>query len=302
MDLTDPGSVRAAISDLEDVTHLFYCARFPHRAAEPEPIDENLLMLCTLVEALEPTAVNLEHVHLVQGSKYYGSELGPYKTPAKECDPRVPIPNWYYAQEDWLVERARGKRWSWSASRPHGVCDHALEISRSMARVIAVYAAILKACGMPLYFPGTQASFSAMYQCTDATLLAEAMAWIATEPRCRNEPFNVTNGDNIRWVDLWPRFADFFGMAPGPVRTISLAREMQDKAPVWQQVVARHGLVPTPYAQTALWPYGDFIFNAGYDIISDTLKLRRAGFWNRVDTETMFIRLFEHLRRQRIIP
>lgn len=31
-----------------------------------------------------------EHlVHLVQGSKYYGSELGPHKTPAKESDPRI---------------------------------------------------------------------------------------------------------------------------------------------------------------------------------------------------------------------
>ena len=298
-DLTDAHEARAAASNLREITHVFYCARYPHHAGQPEPIDANLAMLSNLVEALEPLAPELEHVHLVQGSKYYGSELGPYKTPAKESDPRVPVANWYYAQEDWIIARARGKRWSWSASRPHGVCDHALDITRSIARVIGVYAAILKESGAPLYFPGTEANFHALYQCTDATLLAKAMAWIATEPQCANEPFNVTNGDNIRWVNLWPRFADFFGMEPGPVRSIRLEHAMADKAALWERIVAKHGLVRTPYAQTALWPYGDFVFGSGYDIISDTLKLRRAGFWELVDTGEMFLGLFEHLRRSR---
>jgi nucleoside-diphosphate-sugar epimerase len=302
LDLTDAAACRALSARLGAVTHVFYCARHPHSHAAPEPIEANLTMLRHLIEALEPVAHRLQHVHLVQGSKYYGSELGPYKTPAKESDPRVRGDNWYYAQEDWLVARAQGKRWSWSASRPHGVCDHALEIARSMARVIAVYAAILKECGSPLDFPGTQANFAALYQCTDATLLAQAMAWIATEPQCANEAFNVTNGELIRWQNLWPRFAAFFGMAPGPVRTIKLADSMADKAPVWERIVAKYHLAPTPYAQTALWSYGDFIFNSGYDIISDTLKLRRAGFWETVDTESMFLRLFAHLRANRIIP
>ena len=302
VDLTNVAEVRALAARLKEVTHLFYCARFPHRAAEPEPVAENLAMLRNLVAALEPVARGLEHVHLVQGSKYYGSELGPYKTPAKESDPRVPVANWYYSQEDWIIERARSRRWSWSASRPHGVCDHALEIARSIARVIAVYAALLKESGAPLYFPGSEANFRALYQCTDATLLARAMTWIATQPQCANEPFNVTNGDNIRWSNLWPRFAEFFGMTAGPVRAIRMACEMQDKAPLWERIVTKYDLVPTPYAQTALWSYGDFVFNSGYDIISDTLKLRRTGFCELVDTEAMFMRLFEHLRRNRIIP
>ena len=99
-----------------------------------------------------------------------------------------------------------------------------------------------------------------------------------------------------------PGFARFFGMEPGPVRRVRLAQAMADKAPVWERIVARHGLVPTPYEQTALWPYGDFVFNAGYDIMSDTSKLRRFGFWETVDTGEMFLRLFEHLRSSRIVP
>lgn len=285
-----------------NVTHIFHCARYAHSTSATEPIEPNVAMLRNLVEAAERHAADLRHIHLVQGSKYYGSELGPYKTPAKESDPRILVSNWYYAQEDWLFAHARGKPWRWSASRPHGVCDFDLGIARSMARVIGVYAAICKALDMPLCFPGSEANHRALYQCTDASLLARAMAWMATEPACGNEAFNVTNGDYIRWMNLWPRFARYFGMEPGPVRSVRLAQAMADKAPVWEAIVARFGLVATPYAQTALWSYGDFIFNSGYDIMSDTSKLRRYGFRESVDTETMFVRLFEHFRRQRILP
>ncbi len=302
LDLTDAAAVRAAARGFCAVTHVFHCARFAHSTGTAEPIGPNLDMLRHLVEAAERYAAGLVHVHIVQGSKYYGSELGPYQTPAKESDPRVLVDNWYYAQEDWLVERARGKRWGFSASRPHGVCDGDLGIVRSQARVIAVYAAVCKELTMPLCFPGSQAAYRAMYQCTDARLLAQAMTWMATEPKCAGEAFNVTNGDYIRWTNLWERFARYFGMEPGPVRSVRLSQAMADKAPVWARVVARHGLVPTPYEQTALWPYGDFVFNAGYDIMSDTSKLRRFGFWETLDTGEMFLRLFDHLRRSRIVP
>ncbi len=302
LDLTDASAVRAAAPGFSPVTHVFHCARYSHATTAAEPIEANLAMLQNLVDATERFSNALEHVHLVQGSKYYGSELGPYKTPAKETDPRVLASNWYYAQEDWLLERARGKRWRRSASRPHGVCDVDLGIVRSMARVLAAYAAISKALGMPLCFPGSDASYRALYQCTDATLLAQAIAWMATEPKCAGEAFNVTNGDYIRWINLWPRFAQYFGMACGPVRTVNLAQAMADKASVWERIVAQHGLVPMPFERTALWPYGDFIFNAGYDIMSDTSKLRRFGFYETVDTGEMFLRLFDHFRRNRIVP
>jgi nucleoside-diphosphate-sugar epimerase len=302
LDLTDATAVRAAARRFASATHIFHCARYAHSTGAAEPIEPNVEMLRNLVEATERHGAALAHVHLVQGSKYYGSELGPYRTPAKESDPRVLVWNWYYAQEDWLTERARGKRWGFSFSRPHGVCDPDLDIVRSMARVIAVYAAICKELAVPLCFPGSAASYCALYQCTDASLLAQAMVWMATEPECAGEAFNVTNGDYIRWINLWPRFARHFGMEPGPVRSVRLAQAMADKGPVWERIVARHDLLPTPYERSALWSYGDFIFNAGYDLMSDTSKLRRFGFWHTVDTAEMFLRLFEHFRRNRLVP
>ena len=136
---------------------------------------------------------------------------------------RVSDDHWYYAQEDLVLARSRGRRWNWSASRPHGVCDREPGIARSMAMMIGVYAAISKELGEPLCFPGTAASFHALYQSVDATLFAKAIAWITTTPACANQAFNVTNGDFIRWVNWWPALAEFFGMPAGPVKTQRLA-------------------------------------------------------------------------------
>ena len=42
-----------------------------------------------LVTAIEQASRSLRRVVLVTGTKYYGSHLGPFKTPARESDPRV---------------------------------------------------------------------------------------------------------------------------------------------------------------------------------------------------------------------
>jgi len=89
VDLTDAAACRAALAPLTRVTHMLYCARAPHAAAVKEPIEANLAMLRNLLDAVEAVAPGLAHVHFVQGSKVYGSDLGPYKTPAQESDPRV---------------------------------------------------------------------------------------------------------------------------------------------------------------------------------------------------------------------
>ena len=249
----------AARSSANSVTSrtCFICGRAAPTAAGKEPIDLNLAMLRNLLDALEPAAPGLQHVHLLQGSKFYGSDLGPYKTPARESDPRVAENNWYYAQQDFIIERSRGKAWRWSSSRPHAICDGEPAIARSLPKVIAVYAAIAKELGEPLTFPGTTANFHALYQCVDATLLAQAIAWIVTTPACADQAFNVTNGDFIRWENLWPRFAEYFSMPVGPVKTVKLQHSMADKAR-YGSASSRGMRCPRAVAETALWSYGDF--------------------------------------------
>ncbi len=99
---------------------------------------------------------------------------------------RQPKDSLHYAQEDLVVERSRGRLWSWSASRPDGVCDRESGFARSMPMMIGVCAAISNELGKPLCLPGTAASFQALNHSVDATLLTTVIAWITTMPACAN--------------------------------------------------------------------------------------------------------------------
>ncbi len=301
VDLTDRAACRAGLWADNDLTHLFYAA-YLDRTDLAELASVNTLMLENVLDAVEDAAHGLRHVNLVEGTKWYGSHLGPFRTPARESDPRHLPPNMYYDQQDLIEARQRGKRWTWSAVRPHAVCGFSLGSPMNLALVLAVYACICRELGVPLAFPGKPAAYRALYQCTDSGLLARAIEWMATQPQCANQAFNVTNGDLIRWENLFPRFARFFDMDLAPARQIALARFMADKGGVWQRMVKRHGLVPHPFEQLAAWPFGDFVFGSDYDIVSDTGKVRRAGFVECVDTEQMFLDLFARLRDARVTP
>ena len=50
------------------------------------------------------------------------------------------------------------------------------------------------------------------------------------------------------------------------------------------------------------WRYGDIVFAQGHDIVSDMGTTWRTGFREVVDTEAMFLRVFESYRRSRVIP
>lgn len=301
VDLLDRADAEAKLSGLADATHIFYAA-FQARPTWAEHNAPNLAMLVNSVEPIERASPGLRHVHLVEGNKWYGSHLGPFKTPAKEDDPPHMLPNFYYDQEMWLRQHQQGKRWSWSALRPHTVCGFALGNPMNITTVIAVYAAISKELGLPLRYPGKPGAFRAVYQCTDSEVLAKAMVFCATEAKAANNVFNVTNGDYFRWEHLWPRFAEVFGMPFAGVQTISLSEFMADKAPLWDAIVKKHGLQPIPYGEVAAWPFGDYVFGTDWDVMTSTLKIRQAGFHEYVDSEEMFLRLFAQFRRMKVIP
>lgn len=301
VDLLNRDETRAQLSGLRDATHIFYCA-FQARPTWAEHGAPNLAMLANAVEAIEAVAPRLEHVQLIEGTKWYGSHLGPFKTPAREDDPPHMLPNFYYDQEMWLRACQEGKRWSWSALRPQTVCGFALGNPMNIATVIATYAAISKELGLPLRFPGKPGAFRAIYQVTDADLLARAMMFCATEEQAANDVYNVTNGDFFRWQHLWPKFAAFYDMPLGDVQTIPLVEFMADKEPVWRRIVEKHGLRPTPYRDIAAWPFADYVFGCDWDVMTDTLKIRAAGFHEHMRSDAMFLRLFSRFRELRALP
>jgi nucleoside-diphosphate-sugar epimerase len=301
VDLQNPDSVRSALGAVDGVTHVVFGA-YIERATAAEKSAANLEILRNLLDVVEPANPGLRHVAFYQGGKAYGADLGPFKTPAREDDPRLMPPNFYYDQEDFLRDRQQGKNWHFTALRPEAVCGFALGNPMNLTMVIAVYAAISKELGLPLRFPGTEAAYRALYQVTSAKILAEATDWAGQAPEARNEIFNITNGDYFRWEHMWPRIAEAFAMPIAPPVPIPLTTYMADKGPLWDAMARRYGLQPIPYAKLVSWPFGDFIFNSGFDNISSTIKARQAGFHACIDTEDMFRSFFSHLREERVIP
>jgi nucleoside-diphosphate-sugar epimerase len=301
VELLDAAESRARLRELTDATHVFFCAYAPG-ATVAEEVAPNLAMVVNLVEALERAAPRLAHVQLIQGTKWYGNHLGPFRTPARESDPRHMPPNFYYDQQDWLAARQRGRRWSWSALRPHCICGFSVGSPMNHLMALSLYASISRELGLPLRFPGHPQAFSAMYQFTDARLLARAMEWAATTSACENQAFNMTNGEPERWQNVWPELAACFGMEAGPVQQINLARMMGDKEPLWARMREVSGLQPYTLEQLVNWSYADWAYSSAYDQVSSLAKARRAG-WNEVlDPAVMFAELVGGLVEQRVIP
>ena len=300
VDLLDRDDCAAKLADLGATTHVLYAAL--QGALEADNVAPNIAMLVNLVDTIEPVAKGLELVSLMQGGKVYGCHLGPYKTPAKETDPRHMPPDFYYDQEDFLKQRGAAGGWSYSLIRPDVVCGFAAGNAMNLTTVIAVYAAISRELGLPLRFPGSEAAYARLFEVTDAGLLAQAAVWAASAPEGRNEVFNITNGDFFRWCHIWPKIAGMFAMEVAPPQPISLVETMADKGPVWDAIVARHGLKAHAYEDIVQWGFGDFCFNLDYDLMQDMTKARLAGFSGALDSEEMFARMFAEFRRDRIIP
>ena len=125
--------------------------------------------------------------------------------------------------------------------------------------------------------------------------------------QCANQAVNITNGDYIRWRNVWPRVAAVFGMECGTVRTMKLTEVMstQDKARLWQRLADRHNLDTSVGGYTDLvpsWNFADFVMHAGVDVMSDTGKSRRLGFMVFEDTEEMLVRELGQLISARVVP
>ena len=300
VDLLDRAATARELAHLADITHIFYCAL--DGGINATNVERNLALLVNPLAVVEPIATKLERVVLSQGGKVYGRHLGPFKTPARETDPRYMPPNFYYDQEDHLRALQVGKGWTWTALRPEAVLGFAVGNPLNILLVIGVYAAICKELGLPLRFPGRPGAYHTLMQFTDAGLLARMQLWAATEPACANQAYNATNGDCFRWESLWPRIARLFEMEVAAPQLIDLQAFMPEKEAVWDRLVRRHGLRPTPYAEIAAWPFGDFVFQSDWDVIMDDGKRIRAGFTEVVDTEERVLAVLGEFQRQRLIP
>lgn len=301
-DLADVGLLlRERLQAARDTTHLFYAAYQPQPDLQAE-VDANGPMLENLLDGLAAVGAKLRRVVLYQGAKVYGVHLGPVRAPFHEDMPRHLPPNFYYTQEDALRRRASEGGPDFVLLRPDVVVGDAIGNPMNIAALIGAFAAVSRATGTRLRFPGTSEVYDRVFaQVTDARLLGRASVFLAESEAARNRAFNYVHAP-FRWRDVWTRIADGLGMEAGEPAPMKLATHMRWQAPVWDRIVREHGLVATPWEKLVAWPFGDFVFGTAFDMVSDTDAIRAAGFGETIDSAEAILAAIARLQARRILP
>ncbi|WNG18481.1 SDR family oxidoreductase [Cystobacter fuscus] len=306
-DLLRPDMLRSALSGVKP-THVFFCT-WLRQATEAENCAVNGAMVRNLLEVLSGEE-SLQHVALVTGLKHY---LGPFEaygkgvlpdTPFREEQPRLPLENFYYVQEDEVLAAARRQGFSWSVHRPHTIIGFAVGNAMNMGVTLAVYATICRETGRPFLFPGSPTQWNGLTDVTDARLLARHLEWVATAEGGRNEAFNVVNGDVFRWRWLWPKLAEHFGVraADYPGQATPLERQLADAGPIWKDIAREHELAESELDRLISAWHTDADLGRPIECLADMSKSRLRGFSDYQYTPDSFFELFWKLREARLIP
>ncbi|MET1154380.1 NAD-dependent epimerase/dehydratase family protein [Arthrobacter sp.] len=305
-DLFSAESLATALQD-EKPTHVFFTA-WSRQATEQANIEVNTAMLRNLLGAIEHAPV--EHVALMTGLKHY---LGPFEsygsgpipeTPFREEEPRLPAPNFYYAQEDELWSAAGRQGFSWSVHRSHTVIGHAVGNAMNMGLTLAVQASLCKELGKPFVFPGSKEQWNGLTDMTDGKQLAEHMIWASTTSSAANQAYNVVNGDVFRWRWMWSRLAEYFGVeAEGfHEKPRPLEEQMVGLEKVWEGITEKYGLAEPDLSRLASWWHTDADLGRKLEVLADMGKSRLAGFAGYKRTDDSFIELFDRYRAEKLIP
>ena len=307
-DLTDAKGVKKAVADLKP-THV-YLTTWSRQASEKENIEVNAGAVRTLLSALAP-ARSVKHVALVTGLKHY---LGPFDAyvkagvmplmPVREEQPRLDIPNFYYAQEDEVYAAAKRDGFTWSVHRPHTIIGKAIGNAMNMGSTLAAYASICKQTGRKFKFPGSAAQWNGLSDMTDSRMLGRQLLWASTHDFAKNEAYNIVNGDIFRWNWMWQRIAKWFGVEwegfTGQVTP--LVGLMAGDADVWKRIVKKHKLVEPDLARIASAWHTDLDLSRPIEVMTDMAASRKRGFTAYQSTEDAFHHLFAELRADKVIP
>lgn len=310
LDLREAQRCADACQRLENITHVVYTAVYEMPGliegwSDPHQIETNGQMLRNLLDPLCAHA-SLKHVTILQGTKAYGSAVRPMRVPARESQPRVEHPNFYWLHEDYIADKSSQSGFEYTILRPQLIVGPNHGVVMNLPPVIGVYAAIRHFEGKPFSYPG---GADWVWEAADAQLVGNACVWAAINPVAAGEAYNLTNGEVFMWRDLWPALAATLGVQVGEDEPLSIAKYLSDKSDVWEAIVHAYDLreISLENLLGESHHYADLCFAAGTHespapVFVSTVKIKQAGFTETCNSEESFCHWLRDLQRRRILP
>lgn len=255
-----------------------------------------------------PAGQSVEHLAVLTGGRLYGVHLGPDLYPGfparlVEDSPRHPGPSWYFAVEDAAQALAAEGRIGVSIHRPHFILAAVQGAPYSLVNGVGVYAALCREVGADLVFLGGRRVYEARFEAASAELIGAQMRWAAATPAARGEAFNVSNGEPLRWSEVWPAVAARFGLRPVVPDAPTHARKVVgDLEAAWRAMRQRHGMAEMSLASAFPQAFLHQSMIMTWDTHYDIGKCRAMGFVEARDQAGEFLRLFERLQAQGVLP
>lgn len=294
-DVSNSEETLSKLGALTDVTHVFYVT-WANRPSEAQNIETNGAMFRNVLRAVIPNAPNLQHICLQTGARYAAD------SPFTEDLPRLNVPNFYYAQEDILLEEVKKKEGlTWTVHRPHQIFGFSPYSVMNIIGSLCVYAAICKHEGVPLRFPGTKGAWEGYSTCSDADLIAEQEIWACVDPKAKYEAFNCSNGDVFKWKHLWKVLAEEFGVEEyGFDERFCLEELMKGKQGVWEEIVKENKLKASKVDEIGAWWFVDVMLS-WEDVLDSMNKSKEHGFFGFRNTKKSFLTWIGKLKEHKIV-
>jgi nucleoside-diphosphate-sugar epimerase len=336
LDLSDSAACTTALSPLSYIIQIVFAALHeePNLLAgwtQPSHIERNRAMLRNTLDAVLHGETGkqgtLKNVTILQGAKAYGAHVHPIRTGAREDrDEDKTIPNFYWAQEDYLkaaqksyaISHPDRTPWTYNALRPALVVGMSSAGAMNFVAVLGVYASILKERGQKLTYPGHGVGIG---EATDTRIIAACCEFVLQNREridVGNQSFNLTNGEMGSVYEDWGFLASLFGMEaefppppPGtgsapPDPTFSFRNDLPKLSQEWDAIRTKYNL-KAPALSTFLGQstqFADFVFarrNKPPSSMS-TIKVRRTGFNETIYTQDMYRQWFEKYRCEGLLP
>ena len=300
-----------------------------------ETTKQNVALLSNFLGALPLANIKPKRVLLQAGGKYYGLHLGPTSIPMEEDDPRHGIEgNFYYPQEDLLMEYCKKHDSSWVVTRPCFILGAVQNAAMNILWPLSAYAAVQKHLGLPLEFPADVAAWDAVKQQSEATMIAYHAEWALLTPEAGNQSLNQCDDSAFGWGKFWPTLASWYGIpagqpaedpnayatitmqypvpprgfgGPGIIRASFSFLEWSKNPEVvkaWEELTAKHGLEGSPFGEKAADTFGliDGEILGGWGRVYDMDKNHRLGWHGSVRTEEAIKQVFTEMADLKMVP